>query len=296
MVAALARLEFLARGRKQGGINGRHASPNRGASVVFAQHRPYVAGDNIRDMDWRAYGRVDRYYIKQYTEETNLRATLLVDCSGSMNYRGERAAEVNGVRLSKFEYARHFAAAVAWLMVKQRDAAGLVTFDDRVRTMVRAGARPDQARLILEALGRATPGGDTRLAEVLHEVAERVPPRGVVMLFSDCFEPAEAVINAFHHFKHRQHELILFHVMADEELTFPFKDSREFRDLESSGARLKVDPRAIRAAYLAKVKEHTQKLERACGQMKADYVPLNTKHPCARAFTEWLEGRGRRVR
>ena len=294
IAGTLSRLEMLARAKKQGGINGRHASPNKGFSVVFAEHRQYAPGDNLRDLDWRAYGKADRYYIKQYIEETNLRATLVVDCSGSMSYRGDMAAEVGGKRLSKLEYARYFAAAMAYLMVKQQDAVGLVTFDDKIRASLRAASRPSQVRVLLEELSRSESGGDTRLAAVLHEVAERIPRRGLVMIFSDCFEDAEEIIKAFHHFQYRSHEVVLFHIMAEEELTFPFGSSQEFRDLEGAAGRLKVDPRAVRAAYLKKVNEHVAMLESACGRMKADYVPLTTRQPYHRALADFLARRARR--
>lgn len=289
----LSRLEFLARAKKQGPISGRHVSPNKGFSVVFAEHRPYTPGDDIRNLDWRVYGKADKYYIRQYIEETNLRATMVVDCSGSMNYRGDAACRIDGKPVTKFAYAQYLAAALTYLLVKQQDAVGLVTFDDQVRGFIKAASRPSQVRLVLDELNRAGTGGDTRLAGVLHEVAERIPQRGLVMIFSDCFDSAEDIIKAFHHFKYRSHEVILFHIMAEEELTFPFTGSQEFKDLEGAAARLKVDPRAVRSAYLNRVREHISKLEAACGQLQADYVPVNTKQPHLEALADFLQTRHR---
>lgn len=290
----LSRLELVARAKKQGAMSGRHTSPNKGFSVVFAEHRQYMPGDDIRDIDWRVFAKSDKYYIKQYIEETNLRATVVLDCSGSMKYRGEQAAPVDGKRVSKFEYAQYLAAALAYLMIKQQDAVGLVTFDDQIRSYVKAASRPSQVRLVLGELDRAEPGNDTRLATTLHEVAERIPSRGLVIILSDCFESAAQIVESFHHFKFRNHELVLFHIMAEEELTFPFSSSQEFKDLEASGQRIKVDPRTIRAAYLQRVREHVSVIEKACGQMQADYVPLTTKTPYATALADFVARRSRK--
>jgi uncharacterized protein (DUF58 family) len=288
----LSKLELLARSKKQGSKTGRHVSPNKGFSVVFAEHRPYTKGDNLRDLDWRLFAKNNRYYIKQYIEETNLRATIVLDASGSMGYRGTLASEVDGERLSKFSYAQRLAAALAYLMVKQQDAVGLVTFDSGIKTSIRAASRPSQVRTILTELNSTVCGGDTGLSATLHEVAERIPSRGLVILISDCFEPADKVIEALHHFAFKKHELVLFHVMAEEEVTFPFKQSHEFEDLEPSLAKLKVDPQTVRQAYLSRVRDHVAKLEQACGQLKADYVPVTTKQPYTQALSDFI---GRRA-
>lgn len=294
ITATLSRLEFLARAKKQGAMSGRHTSPNKGFSVVFAEHRQYLPGDDIRDLDWRVFAKTERYYIKQYIEETNLRASIVLDCSGSMKYKGDQSALVGGKKISKFEYAQYLSAALAYLMIKQQDAVGLVTFDDKIRSYIKAASRPSQVRLVLGEIDRAEPGKDTRLAQTLHEVAERIPSRGLVIILSDCFESAAGIVEAFHHFKYRNHELVLFHIMAEEELNFPFGQSQEFKDLELSGTRIKVDPRTIRAAYLQRVKEHVSLLEKACGQMHADYVPLTTKTPYARALADFISRRSRK--
>jgi uncharacterized protein (DUF58 family) len=262
--------------------------------VVFAEHRQYLPGDDIRDLDWRVFAKTERYYIKQYIEETNLRASIVLDCSGSMKYKGDQSALVGGRKISKFEYAQYLSAALAYLMIKQQDAVGLVTFDDKIRSYIKAASRPSQVRLVLGEIDRAEPGKDTRLAQTLHEVAERIPSRGLVIILSDCFESAAGIVEAFHHFKYRNHELVLFHIMAEEELNFPFGQSQEFKDLELSGTRIKVDPRTIRAAYLQRVKEHVSLLEKACGQMQADYVPLTTKTPYARALADFISRRSRK--
>ncbi|HRQ89683.1 MAG TPA: DUF58 domain-containing protein [Bacteroidia bacterium] len=292
IVQIVGRLEFLARSAKEGTINGRHKSPHKGFSVEFAEHRQYVAGDDLRNLDWRVYGKSDRYYIKQYIEETNLRATLVVDASGSMAYAGDHATELGGRgRLSKFDYARYLAAAMGYLLIRQQDAVGLVTFDEAVRTYLRPAAKPSQIRTVLEALARTEPGGDTRCAATLHDVAERIPSRGLVIIVSDLFDDAEAIKKALHHFRYKRHELVVLHLMAEEELTFPFDKFGDFRCLEIEGRRLDLDPSTIRASYLERVKAHLKSIELACGQMQADYVPVNTKTPVAETLFAYFSQR-----
>lgn len=292
IIRMIGRIEFLARTAKVGSISGRHSSPHKGFSVEFAEHRQYVSGDDPRNLDWRVFGKSDRYYIKQYIEETNMRASILVDTSGSMAYAGESAAPLGGkARLSKFDYARHLAAALTYLLIRQQDAVGLVTFDEAIRTYLRPTAKPSQVRTVLEALSRTTPAGQTRCAATFHEIAERIPSRGLVIIISDLFDDAEAIRNALHHFRYKNHELVLFHLMAEEELTFPFDKFDDFRCLEVEGRRLNIDPATIRASYLDRVKRHLKSIELACGQMKADYVPVNTSTPVPEALFSYFSQR-----
>lgn len=295
IIQVLTRLEFLARSAKEGNVSGRHTSPHKGFSVEFAEHRQYVPGDDLRDLDWRVYGKSDRYYIKQFIDETNLRATLLVDVSGSMSYRGEAAASVAGSGpLSKFEYGQHLAAALAYLLVRQQDAVGLVTYAEGVLDYLRPAAKPSQVRLILESLARTEPGAETRCAETFHEIAERIPSRGLVIIVSDLFDDAEAIKQALHHFRFKNHELVVFHLMAEEEITFPFEKFDRFQCLEVAGRRLQIDPSTIRASYLERVRAHLKALELACGQLQADYVPVNTKTPVGDAlFAYFSQRRGK---
>jgi uncharacterized protein (DUF58 family) len=248
IINMIGRLEFLARTAKVGSINGRHTSPHKGFSVEFAEHRQYVTGDDLRNLDWRVYGKSDRYYIKQYIEETNMRVTLLVDASGSMAYEGEAACSLGGKEhLSKFEYARYLASALGYLLIRQQDAVGLVTFDEAIRTYLRPAAKPSQVRTVLEELARTVPGKDTRCAATFHEIAERIPSRGLVI--------------------------------------------DDFRCLEIEGRRLNIDPSTIRASYLERVKTHLKSIELTCGQMQADYVPVNTKTPVPEALFTYFSQR-----
>ena len=294
-LAKIHRLELIARGVVEGFVSGRHRSPYKGFSAEFAEHRQYVPGDDIRDLDWRVYGRSDRYYIKQYIEETNLRATILVDASGSMKYTGGKAARRDGKRLSKFQYARLIAASLAHLMLHQQDAVGLVTFDTAVRRFIPPRGRVSHLRVILEELHGTSPGGETTLAPILHGIAERSRRRGLMVIISDLFDDPENLLNALHHFRYRKHEVLLLHVMAEEELTFPFESWSQFRDLEVAGQRVQFDPRAIRAQYLEEVRRFVGRIQTGCGQMNIDYVPLSTTRDFDVALAHYLARRRSRT-
>ena len=288
----VGRLEFLARSAKEGTVTGRHVSPHKGFSVEFAEHRQYVVGDDLRNLDWRVYGKSDRYYIKQYIEETNMRVTILLDASGSMDYAGEESSSLGKKNhLSKFEYARHLAAALTYLLIRQQDAVGLVTFDTEVRRYLRPTAKPSQVRAILEELHNTVPVDDTGCAATFHEIAERIPSRGLVIVISDLIDDAEAIKNALHHFQYKRHELLLFHIMAEEELKFPFKKFDHFRCLEVNGRRVDIDPATIRASYLERVQAHLKAIELSCGQMEADYVPVTTTTPVTETLFSYFSNR-----
>lgn len=291
-MGVLRRMEWLARKRMQGTLTGKHTSPEKGFSVEFAEHREYSPGDDPRNLDWRVMAKNDRNVIKQYIEETNLRVTFAVDVSGSMKYTGEHAAEIDGVARSKFDYARYLTAALSYLYIKQGDGAGLVTFDSEVRHHLRPASRPSQVRRILDTLWETTPGTDTHVSGVLHEVAEKIPRRGLVVVVSDFFDDPKAMVEALHHFDFRQHELVLFHVLAEEELTFPFKNFQRFRDLEKVEPMLKIDPQAVRAAYLERLRGFVKTMEDAAGNLRADYVPVTTKTPLRETLIRYL---GRRM-
>jgi len=287
----IGRLELIARGLVEGFVAGRHRSPYRGFSVEFAEHREYVAGDDTRDLDWRVYAKSDRYYIKRYIEETNLRSVILLDASGSMKFAGERAARRNGHRLTKFEYGQYLAASLAHLMIHQQDAVGLVTFDTKVRRYIPSRSRSSHLRVILEELHETQAGEETNLAPIFHDIAERVHRRGLIVVISDLFDDPEAILKALHHFRYRKHEVIVLHVMAEEELTFPFDRWSLFRDLELEARKVQLDPRSIRAAYLDEVRRFIQAIEKGCGQMNIDYVPLSTQRDFDVALATYLARR-----
>jgi uncharacterized protein (DUF58 family) len=289
----LHRLELLARGVVEGFVAGRHRSPYKGFSVEFAEHRQYAPGDDIRDLDWRAYGKSDRYYVKQYVEETNLRATILLDASGSMGYRGNLAARADGRMLSKFEYARFLAASLAHLMIHQQDAVGLLTFDTQIRGHIPPRSRPGHLRVLLGELVAADCGGETAIAPILHDIAQRSHRRGLMVVISDLLDDPGEILRALHHFRHRRHEVMVLHVLAEEELTFPFEQFTEFRDLEHPAGRQHVDPYAIRAEYLDQFRRHVARLEQGCGQMNVDYLQLSTRSDFDAALSAYLAERAK---
>lgn len=291
-LAKIHKLELIARGVVEGFVSGRHKSPYKGFSVEFAEHRQYVPGDDIRDLDWRALAKSDRYYVKQYIEETNLRSLILLDASGSMKYAGKLAAKREGAVLSKFEYAQLLAASLAHLMIHQQDAVGLVTFDTKVRRYIPTRSRASHLRVILQELMDTQPGDETGLAPIFHDIAERAHRRGLIIIISDLFDDVEELIKALHHFRHRKHEVMLLHVMAEEELSFPFDQVSIFRDLEVAGRHVQFDPRGIRAEYLDQVRSFIQRLQAGCGQMHVDYVPMTTAQPFDVALAHYLASRG----
>lgn len=295
-LAKIGRLELLARGVVEGFVSGRHKSPYKGFSSEFAEHREYVPGDNIRDLDWRVFGRSDRYYIKQYIEETNLRALIMLDASGSMKYRGRLAARHDGQPLSKFQYAQYLAATLAYIMINQQDAVGLATFDTDVRNYIPPRSRASHLRVILQELAATDPGEESSLAGVFHDLAERIHRRGLVIIISDLFDNADEVLQALHHFRYRKHEVLLLQVLAEEELTFPFDRWSMFRDLERADHRLQLDPLSLKSEYLRRVQRFIRRLEVGCGQMDIDYVQLSTRNNFDLALAHYLAHRMNRAR
>jgi len=282
-IERLGRLEFSPQGAVDGFIAGRHRSARKGASVEFAEHRAYAPGDDLRKLDWKLIARRQRFYVREYVDETNLRATILLDTSGSMGYRGSAAAS----GLSKLEYAQYVAAALAYVLVHQQDAVGLVSFDTKVNVAMSAKAQPAQLRRILSELDKLTPGGETDLAPVLHEVAERVPRRSVAFVLSDLFGDPDAIVNALHHFRFRHDEVVVLQVMADEELEFPFSETLRFEDAETSDF-MNIDARALRNEYLERVNDFLAKLKRGAGEMHVALELFNTKVPYAEALSDFL--------
>lgn len=289
--ATIARCELFGRTMKSGFIAGRHRSPKKGNSVEFAEHRQYLPGDDLRTLDWKVLGRKDKLYVRQYEEETNLRTTILLDCSGSMAYAGERAAELEGCPLSKFDYARYLAAGLTYMLTGQQDAVGLVTFDTQMRQYLPAKSSASQMRRILEVLDEAKPGNETDPTPVIDEIAERIPSRGLVVVISDLFTPdVDALLKALHHFHHRKHEIIVLHTMAAEEIRFEFDGHVHFDNLEGPDE-LTVDAKSIRAGYLEQVNAFLRKVGDGVRQMGADYVPMNTEVPFDRNLVNYLSRR-----
>jgi len=284
-LARFGRLEVVARLLVEGDIIGQHKSPFKGASVEFVEHREYVAGDEIRHIDWRAYAKTGRYYIKEFEDETSLRCYLFVDCSGSMGYAGST--------LSKFDYARQLAAALGYLLLAQRDAIGLVAFDTDVREECRPASSPGSFRLLTSALERCRPGGETSLANTLERIMPRVKRRSLIVLLSDCFDSLDSLMTALKRFRHARHEVLLIQVVAPEEEDFPFHNPTQFRNLEKSNHRQLVDPHRLRQIYLNQYRTFCEELTRRCGGLGIDLLKVTTAEPYQTALGGFLASRSR---
>jgi uncharacterized protein (DUF58 family) len=281
-----AGLTLIARHIVEGFLTGVHRSPYKGFSVEFAEHRQYSPGDEIRHIDWRAVGKTDRYYVKEYEEETNLKAYLVVDASGSMAFRGSKKA------LSKFEYAQHVAASLAYLMLQQMDAVGLITLDTKVRSLIPPKANPKHLLQILTTLEKTMPGGETVMAPLWHELAgHHMKRRGMIFILSDLFDNLDSLMKALQHLRHRHHEVVLLHVLAPEELEFPYKRLTQFRNLEARENKVLVDARRLREDYLHSFAKFRDELKQRAGKLRIDYHLLRTDDPVDRALGIYLSRR-----
>ncbi len=272
MLAVLGRMDPFARMRKQGLAGGRHRSIQKGSSVEFAEHREYAPGDDPRYVDWKAFGKTDRMYLKEYEAETNLVCSLAVDVSESMEYRGRNAP------LTKLEYAACLAAALALLVSRQRDSAGLYTFDDRVRDVVPPSANPDDLAQIAWTLEQPAGRRRTSLQPALDELAERLPRRSIAIVASDLLGDATATLAGLRHLTHRRHEVVVLHVLDPSEIDFPFERATRFRGLESLPT-VQVEPTGVRRAYLAALARFLETLERGCRETQIDYELCRTDEP-----------------
>ena len=287
-IARIGHLELLSTRVVDGFLSGKHRSTHKGGCFEFAEHRAYAAGDEIRLIDWHVYAKSDRYYIKLFEEETNLQALMVVDVSGSMQFGAST--------VSKADYAKMACACLSRLMLRQRDAVGLALFDDQVRHYIPPRAHASHLRSILDALRRGLPGGKTSLAATLHEVARRMKRRGLVVVISDCFGELEPLTKALHQLRLRGHEVLLFHTLAPEELTFSFHKWSRFECLESAGLRIDLDPPTIRKRYLERLNAFVETLNRHCAKIACDYQPLSTAEPLGEILAHYLTRRAARIR
>jgi len=292
-VGKLRRLDLIARLVVEGFITGLHKSPYHGFSVEFAEHRPYMPGDPIRAVDWRVYAKTDRFFIKEFEEETNLRSYLLLDVSSSMAYRSTPRL------LRKLEYGIYLSAALAYLMIRQQDAVGLLAFDEAVRRMIPARSVSAHLRLLLGELGRYDPearelaqGRGTRIGENLHYLAERLNRRGLIVLVSDLMDEPERVLTGLKHFRHRQHEVVVFHLLDPAEVDFPFREESIFVDMETQ-RKLSTIPWELAREYRARVGTWRAAYRRTCAEHAIDYAEIRTDTPYDVALLRYLEKRRR---
>jgi uncharacterized protein (DUF58 family) len=285
---SISKIHLLARRLVEGLSTGLHRSPQKGASITFKQHRPYVSGDEVRHIDWRVFARSDRYYIREFEQETSLRATLLVDLSGSMAYAGAAAPQ------SKAEYAKTLALALASLLIRQQDAVGLVAFDTKVRVFVPPSSRPSHLQTLEEALRKHAPGGETNLSSVIRETAPRLGKRGLLAVISDCLEEPDALLKALAQLRRQHHEVLLFHVMDKDEQEFPFLGPMRFESLERRGFDLETDPSTIRGIYQENLAQFQADLAAGCGRHGIELFSIITDEPCEAALSRILSKRIRR--
>ena len=290
VLSKITRLDLQARLVVEGFISGLHRSPFHGFSVEFASHREYSPGDDIKHIDWKVLGRTDRYYIKQYEEETNLKATFLVDASESMRYKSDRKDA-----MTKYEYAAAVAASLGFLLLQQQDAVGLAVFDEELRTYVPASANPNQIKPFVHAMDASEPKAKTSLEHICHSVAEKIPRRGLVCLVSDLFVDIDGLVRGLQHFRHYDHEVIVLHVMDRDELEFSFQGNTMFRGLEEMG-NLMIEPRALRQGYLEAVERFCREVKRKCVASRIDYKLISTADHLDAALLAFLAARAAATR
>ncbi|MEX0728451.1 MAG: DUF58 domain-containing protein, partial [Planctomycetaceae bacterium] len=268
-LAKLTGLGLKARLIIEGFISGLHRSPYRGFSVEFAEHREYVPGDDLRYVDWKVYGKTDRYYLKQYEEETNFVCYILLDASESMSYQSASAA------MSKLEYAKCVAATIAYLVLHQQDAVGLVTFDNAIREQIRPSTQPSHLNQLIKVIETTSPQGETSLGGILHQLAERLTHNSVVILISDLFDDLDSLSMGLKHLRHRRHDVSLMHVIDPAEQDFPFEDPTLFKGLEQTIEHY-AEPRSLQTAYRREFESFLTEVQRTTRDMHMDYALLRT--------------------
>ncbi len=281
-IKRISRLDLRAKQVVEGFLTGMHRSPFFGQSIEFRQHREYVPGDDLRHVDWKVWARQDRLTIKQYDEDTNMRVNLLVDVSNSMKYGG-------GV-FNKFEYAATIAASLAWLVLKQQDAVGCLTFDDSVRSRTATSSQNIQLNNIVQTLEAASPNNKTELQSIFLDAAETFPRRGIMIVVSDLFGDVESTLKGLRLLRQRGHEVMVFHVLDEDELQFPFTGTSRFMDLESD-VKLNCNPRALRDGYLDALNEFLDEIRRGCAKASIDYALTSTIEPLDASLAKFLSRR-----
>ena len=284
VVARLGTLELKARTIVEGFLSGLHRSPFKGFSVEFAEYRQYIPGDDLSTIDWRVYARSDRYYVKKFEEETNLDCHLMLDVSGSMAY-GSRA-------MTKFEYGACLAASLAYLMNRQRDAVGLMAFDETIVSLLPASARPGHLRAVLVTLDRLRLGKETHMSKPLNQLCDALTKRGMVVLISDLLDDPEVVVRGLKHFQFRGADVIVFHLLDPDEIEFPFDRATRFEDLETDEEVMAV-PGVVRSHYLKAIGDLIERYKRELGAAGIDYMLLPTSTPLEMALLSYLSTRAR---
>ncbi len=285
VVAKLGSMELRARLVVEGFITGLHKSPFHGFSAEFSEHRQYRPGDDIKRIDWKIFGRTDRYYVKQYEDETNLRCMIALDQSASMGYASDG-------HITKFQYASYLAAALAYLVLQQRDAAGIATYSTDIESYLPPRSKRSYVRELIRTVDEATPHDKTGTAQALHRLAERLTRRGLVIIISDLFDDPASIMQALRHFRHNKHDVLVMHILDPRELDFDFRSSAVFKDMET-GEEITTQPLQLKHSYRTAVEEFCTTIKRGCHAQNIDYVRITTDRPFDAALREYLVKRNR---
>ena len=279
IISSISSLSLKARLLVEGLIVGMHKSPYHGFSVEFSEHRSYNPGDEIRNIDWKIWGKTDKYFVKEYEEETNLLSHIILDQSNSMSY--------SSINTSKLDYAKVLAASLAYLMLKQQDAVGLTLFDSKIRSSIPPKSKSNHINSLFQIMENITPGPDTKIGDILHISAESIKKRGLVIIISDFFDDLESIISGIKHYRYKGHEVILFHILDEQELQLNFDQRTQFIDLETQET-ITTDPWHIKDDYQVELNKFCDSLKMNCRKNKVDYTLLNTKQPIETALFDYL--------
>ena len=266
----------------EGYLVGKHKSPYHGFSVEFAAHRTYGQGAEIKHIDWKLYGKTDRHYVKRFEEETNLRSYILLDTSKSMNYRSKN--------ITKLKYGESLTAGLTHLMINQKDAVGLILFDNAIRKYISPKTSKSHKNIIFNSLSKCKAGENTNIQLILDSMAERIKKSGLVILISDLLDDPKNVMKGLNHFRHNKQEVIVFHLLDKQEFNFTFNERTKFSDMET-GETITTDPWHIQSSYQDKIKLFINKFKRECGNQKIDYVPIFTDQNFDLALSEYIRKR-----
>ena len=286
VLARVSNMQLLAKVIVEGFLLGLHRSPFHGSSVEFSEYRQYTAGEEIKHIDWKVYAKSDRYYIKRFEAETNLVCNILLDASASMSYKSDEKG------ISKLLYGASLAACLAYFMIGQRDSTGLTIFDSKIRSALPPRLGPTHLQRVLTDLEGLHAGGDTNLATPMNSMADGLKRRGLVIIISDLLDNVDSLRSALSRFRFQGHDLIVFHIMDNAELTFPFDSMTQFTDLES-GQSTVVSPTGMRATYMRELNKYMDEVKKICADVKADYSLFNTQSPLELALSEYLHRRSR---
>jgi len=283
LISRFDSLALIARMVVEGFLTGLHRSPFHGFNVEFSQHRSYIPGDDLRYLDWKVLARTDRYSIKQFEEETNVRVYLVLDISASMRY---------GHPVSKFEYARLLAAALAYFIIRQRDSVGLTLFNQDIQTNLKPSSAQTHLKVIFEILEQATPGARTKSSIVLHQLAEQIRRRSMIIILSDFLDDESELMDGFRHLRYYNHDILAFQILTEDELNFPFQGELEFFDLEDENT-LKTLPSLLRKRYISQIESFQSKLTQGMHDQNIDFKIFDTARPIGNALFEYLLNRKR---